>query len=473
MREVDTFALPQTNNAPITMKKATYVKGRRIARHRMETTIPVMNNNIGGQSFTGAALLALLQTLFGSFTSYFLPKKGDKRILDNAMSFDQLREMAIAQTGQDVLVSVSGVMTPLSTIIASGINIQTIPGASTVNFKVEVPRHYTFRRFGRDERDFALGPTQASSMAFDIKRGSGNSFGTYFSQNGPASIVLIADDFDDSNDTWSEPPRLLLTDNSGRGQDGPGGMLLAAWERSNIGPSTALTFFSMKRENDEPLHDNVQALRVVDDSSYELPPGWIDLNSLQTVLWQAGAQASLQHMPTSRQFFFYQPANDLAPAHIAWLHVPNISEGDSDAISKFYTGPDEQPVKLVNTWKRRDRSAPSHIVSCSPLVALRPGQRGYDTSPGRGTSSDGTTHKNDLPATAASAASSAPATAAGANDPAGASDAASTAAADIADLIPGGAGPSRKEQPIDTRSAVVNSLPKLKSASPVLMRLPH
>ena len=120
MRELNAFQQGTQAGAPLTIGKQSYPKGRRISRHRMEVVIPLANNNSAGQSVTGAIVLTILETLFGTFSSYFQSRGGHQaHPRTTAIPFDVLREMCIAMTGRDVLVSVGGVMTPLQTCISA------------------------------------------------------------------------------------------------------------------------------------------------------------------------------------------------------------------------------------------------------------------------------------------------------------------------------------------------------------------
>ena len=336
-----------------------------------------------------------------------------------------------------------------------------------------MPRSYTYLHFGQEEKTYALGPTQAGKMVIELKRGSGTTWATYFSQTGVANITLLADDFEDSADEWSDPPRVLLQDEAGRVSHGPNSaMLFKVWERSAVGASTALTLFSLKRDDDEPIHDNVRASRVVNDAAYQTPFGSIDLNTLQTVLWAPGELVGINEMPSGESWRFVQPTLDLSPAHTAWLYVPTMTKDDSDEISQMFTGPGEDAVKLTTSFVRKDTSTPSHVAAHSPLTALRPGQAGFDSIPGRTTSADGQ-HPRQRRAPG------------GAGGRVGSRRGRLVATARTpATRQRAGRRPSRTSSPAapartacgsrrNTRAAVVNKIPRLKSAAPTIARLPH
>jgi hypothetical protein len=465
MREVNTFQLGSASGATLNIPQQSYAKGRRGQRHRMEVSFPWKNTSGSGASPSRSDLLTVLQCLFSAFTSRFVSGRA-KRQLDTAITFDMLREMAIAMMGVDVLVQVSGVLVPLNSF-TSGI---TVAAGATVSILFEVPRHYVFRRYDRDENTYALGPTQLASMEFEIHRGA--TLPANCIQDGNTQLTLLVDDFDDSADEWSEPPRLYLNDEMGRVSHGPGAcQLFGLWERSAIGASTALSRFSLQRDSDEPLHDNVTAARVVDDASYQNPAGFYDLNLLQTVLWSPSPHTQSRDLPTGEKWQITQPGNDLQPMHSAWLYVPTWTEEDADAVSQFFTGPGKDAIKLVVSGPRKDATMPSHAAAHSPLTAIRPGQPGFDTVSGRTTTADGLRHANDVPASTQSAASGAIAATNG--DTANAADVAASVATAIANLIPGGSGASRNKQPQSIRAAVVNKVAALKLAQPSIARLPH
>jgi hypothetical protein len=439
MRELNSQQMGTTAGALARLPRpVSFADGRGCARLRVEVVQSMKNNTGGPLDYTGARAKKLIEGLFKTSTLRFGDRHAD--VVDNALDFARLREMCLALTGDDFIIvhPTTGVPTRLASIADADVLKAAVAAGASFLITMEIARPFEVVRLGEDAYAYCPGASQLRQVQWEFVRGSAvDTAGGEFVQNGAADLLFVADDFETGDDKWAAVPRLYQQEEAGRESHGPRAPsgLLSVWEYSAVGASTALTLFSITREGDAPLHDNVRAARVVRDALYTDPTGAYDLNLLATVLHQIPDNTEKNEIPVGEGWKFLQTGTELSPPKTAWLHVPARSEEEHDNTGKNVEG--DQGVKMISAAAKSAKGMSSPAASLEPVIMARQGSADFEALPGR-VVARGLSPTTHVPASVANAAA-----ASVSGDPEAASAAASKVATAIAKAIPGGVATRR------------------------------
>jgi len=437
MKELNSAQMGQTAGSICRLPRPVFFpKGRGCSRLRAEATITLKNTNGGAQNLTGATLKWALAVGFDTATLRFGDRKME--VVDTSLPYLRAREMFVGMTCDDFLVQAaaynSGVAKRVKDVLDADVIATAVASGATAVVTVEYTRAFELNRLGQDAYAYCPGSTQMGQVQWEFVRGGTADPSGNFIWNQAADVLFIADDFEASDDRWASVPRIYQQEEAGRESHGPRTAvgLLAVWEYTGAGAATPLTLFSIARDEDVPVHDNVNAKRVVRDALYTDPVGAFDLNVLATVLHNLPGDGERHDIPTGSGFRLVQTGTELNPMRSAWLHVPVRDQGDVD---KFIGENVQTPhgVKLINAAAKSGRTLASTAAALEPVVIAQHGDKDFEALPGR-LVSDGGAAVDHVPDSVVAAGKAQVANAPGAVAKDAASDKVSSA---IAKAIPG------------------------------------
>jgi hypothetical protein len=363
-----------------------FPEGRGCARLRAEITVGAKQTNAVAKDLTGAAVKAIVAVLCDTSTLRFGDRKPE--IVDSSLPYARAREQFIALTMDDFMVSLStyngGVAKRIRDIADADVWSAAMAQNAVATLVIEFNRAFEVVRLGPDAYSYCPGSTQMKQIQWEIVRGGGT-FGTAdFAQNAAADVLFLADDIEAHDDQWAFVPRIYQQEEAGRESHGPRGPigLLACWEYTSAGAATALTIFAIKRNGDTPLHDNVQAKRVVRDAAYTDPIGAYDLNLLATVVHNIPGDAEKHDIPVGEAFLLSQTGSELSPPKSAWLHIPVYAQEQIDALVGENVQTPEG-VKLINAAAKSGKALGSGAAALEPVLIARKGSADFESLPGR------------------------------------------------------------------------------------------
>jgi hypothetical protein len=380
MREVNSFQMGTAPSTPASLERpVAFDDGQECSRIRDEIVITTQNVSGAPANLLVSDVIDHLRCIAGAVTSSFGDKNKDT--FDNALSFDQLREMMVAMTGKDFLINGKEINKyNLTDILANAVAANAV-----VLVTCEIVRSFQLQRLAHLRNIYCPGATQMRQLAHQYKRGATWSNNAKWAQSGNVSILTIFDQQPVKHDRWARVPRLWLNDEGGRISHGPDEAcaLFAAWERTAVGASTLLGLVNLRAKGDSALLEGVQMPRVVRDGDYLLPPGDFDLNALATVFFQLPESVDLNEVPTGI-FTIEDPGQEINPLYTAWLHVPEVHEGFLDGHVKANVISQKDPeARVVNSGPTRAPNAHDHIAATLPVSILRPHEPAFETAAAR------------------------------------------------------------------------------------------
>lgn len=472
MRQVNTFSLGAASGAVGRLQREiNFPAGQQATQLDLEIALPVRNT--GGAPITLKA--ADLAKVFAAVVATFSLRFGKKspEIIDNALSFGDARRFFQVLTGRDF--QINGV--PLATFdteVPAGIVIAA--GATTI-VELVFCRAFTFDRLGVERNKFCPGTTQMRQMQIEVMRGAatlGVATGLTISQPDAADVTVLAHHVrEEAEDQWSPIIRWFTNAESGLESAGPNdaGVILAVMETTAAGAATEIELFTLGRDGDEPIHDNVQASRVVRQGRYDLPIGAIDPNDTATVLYQPPERCRLEELPLGRGFYVRQAANYLTPMQTAWIYVPEMDRARADS----YVGPNAAnemgEVKLSSLGAV---GATAQLAAVLPVSLLRRGSIEFAIRPGATYAKDVSAPTIDIPEAVRDAAVAQVQAQSGT---AAQTAALSTVATMIGKYLPGGTASARgvlagRAQELVTGLAGAARVPELGAAAALTLRTP-
>jgi hypothetical protein len=412
--------------------------GRGCSRLRVEATIPAKNKTAGAISYTGAEAKKAIACIFATSLLKFGDRSPDN--VDVALNFERAREMCIALSGDDfVIIGSDGVPKRMRDVADADVLFAAVAAGASVNLVVEFVRPFEVVRLGEDAYAYCPGASQMKQVQWEFVRGGTFSSSGNFSQGAAADLLFIADTFEAHEDRWAAVPRIYQQEEAGRTSHGPKAPvgLIAMWEYTKAGAATDLTLFTVERDGDAPLFDNVRASRVIRDALYTDPTGFYDVNALVTALVNLPAGSERADIPCGIGFKLQQTGTELNPARTAWLHIPARSEADWDELVGANVRT-QQGIKLLSAAIRSGKTLPASVAALEPVIIAGRESVDFEGSPGRvyATGIAPTTH---IPQAIVNAASSA----VNAQPNAARSSIADRAAESIARALPGGASAIR------------------------------
>lgn len=380
--------------------------GRGCSRIRAEATVTLKNGSAAAANLTGATVKWILACLFDTSTLRF----GDRQpeIVDSSLPYTRARELMNVLTLDDYLIQAAGynggAPKRVRDVADADVIASAVAAGGTTLVTVEFCRAFEVVRLGPDAYSYCPGATQMRQLQWEFVRGGSVDPAGVFVQAAQADVLFVADDFEAHDDLWAFVPRLYQQEEAGRESHGPRNAigLLAMWDYNTPGSSTPLSLFTIRRDGDAPLHDNVQARRVIRDALYTDPIGAYDVNALATVLHNLPGDAEKHDVPVGAGYTLVQTGSELNPPRTAWLHVPVYSE---EAIDK-YVGEnvkDVLGVKLVNASAKSGRALGSGAAALEPVLIARKESADFEHLPGR-VHAEGIAPTTHIPAAVLSAA---------------------------------------------------------------------
>lgn len=385
-------------------------------RLRTEVQVEIKNNTAGPLDYTFARAKKAAACLFGFTSNWF----GDvsKDIFDNAITFDQLRELIITATDDDVVVAGKFFGDYAD---ADVIKPAVAAGASFL-LTIEVPRPFELTRLGQDALIFVPGWSQMAQLHSEVKRGGAGEFDTdgSFVQNKASDWLMMADTCTLHEDQWSVVPRIYANKEIGKLNHSPAGelLILGIHERSKTAAQTMaggagiLGLISIRRAGEAPLHENVQAARVARDAMYGKLPDGEDLGRYVTPLFHLPQQLNPNDLPTGAGILVEMPGAEIAGgAEVGYVYLPAFDDAYADAVVKpNFVGEEKGKlarIKLVNALTKQGRSITSKLATFAPRALVRETEPEFRTLPGDVAEAKKPGITPDVPAAVQAAANSA------------------------------------------------------------------
>lgn len=407
MKELNSAQMGVTSGSICRLPRPVpFPSGRGCARMRAEATVTLKNNNAGAQNLTGATAKWILATLFDTSTLRFGDRKPE--IVDSSLAYARARELMDVLTMDDFIIQASGYNSGapkrVRDVADADVIAATVAAGATTSITVEFTRAFEVTRLGVDAYSYCPGASQMRQIQWEFVRGGAVDPSGNFTQNGAADVLFIADDYEAHDDQWAFVPRLYQQEEAGRESHGPRGPigLLAMWDYNAVGASTPLTLFTIKRDGDAPLHDNVNAKRVVRDALYTDPIGAYDVNALATVLFNLPGDADKHDTPVGSGFTLVQTGSELNPPKTAWLHVPVYDQSQVDALVGENVR-DALGVKLISAAAKSGKGLGSGAASLEPVIIAHKDSADFEALPGR-VIADGVAPSTHIPAAVMAAA---------------------------------------------------------------------
>lgn len=360
--------------------------GRACVRLRAEATVTAKQINAVAQTLTGATAKAILACLFDTATLRF----GDRHpeIVDSSLPYARAREMYIAQSMDDFLISAPGYNGGLPKRVRDVADADVVVAATATNatavITVEYARTFELARLAQDAYAYIPGETQIRQVQWEFARSGVFESSGNWTQAQAADVLFLADDTEATDDQWAFVPRLYQQEEAGRESHGPKTPigLLTLWEYTLPGGATTLTLYSIRRNGDSPIQDTVRARRYVSDAQYTDPIGAYDLNALATVLHNIPGDSEKHDIPVGEGFLLAQTGSELNPPKTAWLHIPVRTREEIDA----YVGEnvaDAQGVKAINASAKAGKNVATSIAALEPYILARASHADFESLPGR------------------------------------------------------------------------------------------
>lgn len=362
-----------------------FPKGAVCSRIRLKAVFNLNKSTATAYVITVADAVGLFQQIFGATEIKF----GDSNyeVIDDSIPFNTARQMAVAMSERDMVVALAGNSVQLNALTATSLGGTglTVPGTGNLpGVTFEFIRHFVYERSNQDIHEWCPGTTQMKTLRLQIVAGpTPNISAASVTITGTIAITVLFDTTEAETDRWCRPIRTYRNSTSGIQQEGPGGGggLLGFWESTQPGPTTTLTVFELKRDNDTDIHNAITAADVVRGQQSLLPPGTFDLNTLVTCLYFPDDAISHNEIPTASRWVFVQPGNDLQPPNTVWLFTPPTDEA-------YINGTMGQTVKklgdvqAVNHAAMSDPGIRPSTASISSIALLDPNHPNYSLSPG-------------------------------------------------------------------------------------------
>ena len=394
MRKLNATTMAAVAGTPAKLPRPiAFPDGRAMARIVCEASVPVLQSNAVAQTLTGTSVLSMIACLFASITTRF----GDKvpEIVDSTVPFARFREMFQKLTGDDFLVISptynNGLPKRLRDILAADVIVPSTAQNGTANLTFEIARAFEIASLGPDAYSYIPGASQARQIQFEFSRGAIFDPANNWIQNGNVNLTFLADDVECAHDSWAMVPRIVQNEEGGLTSHGPPtpSGIVGMWEYGYPGigaGATPLTLMAVRRRGDAPLHEAIEAARVIRDASYTLGAGGYngsayDLNNQVSVLVDLPCDADREDIPVGEGWELDQTGSELSPAKTAWLHIPVRTQDEWDSLAGANIA-DKLGAKLVGraTIGRKLTAGPA---SMEPMVIAHPSDHIFETSPGR------------------------------------------------------------------------------------------
>jgi hypothetical protein len=392
MREINSYQQGQAAGAIAKLPgPVEWPEGQGCPRTRTEVVVEVKNGTAGPLDYTFARAKAAAACLFGFVTNWFGDKAKD--IVDNALTFAQLRELIINLTDDDVIINDKfyGDYADADVIKAA------VAAGAVFNLRIEVPRPFEITRLGKDRAIWVPGWTQMAMLHSEVKRLDAGAFDTNgnFVQNKAADFLMIGDTCTLHDDVWANVPRTYVNKEIGKLNHAPAGelALLGVYERTMTGVQTmadaanTIGLFSLKRAGEAPIHENVDAARVARDAMYDVLPGGEDLGKLALPLHVLPQALDPTDIPTGSGWLVEMPGAEIVGgAEIGYCHIPAFDGAYAETIVKPNLVGEEQGkekrVKITTALVKQGRSITSKLAAFAPRAIVRESDPEYGATSG-------------------------------------------------------------------------------------------
>lgn len=400
MRQVNTFSLGAAPGAVARLQREiAFPRGQQMTCVDVELAVPVRNTGGEPVDITADVAVKIGRALIGAWVMEFGHARPDR--VDVGLTFDELRQFYGYLTGRDFQVQGRELRD------WGNEPILTIAPSATVVLTLVVSRSFEAARLGADRVTWCPGATQARQMRIEIQRGAatlGEATGLTITQPDAADCTVVAHHVpEEAGDEWSPIIRMWRNAEAGLESAGPvdAGILLGVWEATAPGADTPLGIITLGRgEGEPPIHDSVQASRLVRQAMVDLPLGAVDIGEQVTMIYAPPERCRLNDLPTGRGWYVRQASQYVSPLRTVWIYVPEVA-----AIAEQIAGPNAAAaddgggtVKITPALADRPWIRPQ-VLAVTPVSLIRPDAADYAVRPGIVVSRDMRAPVVDIPET--------------------------------------------------------------------------
>lgn len=369
---------------------------QRITRILCKLTFILASTDASPYNVTAADIAGFLGYIMGAITLKF--GRAQQETIYQGISWATLRQIAWYMNGRDFRVS-----SPTATALAekeiqavTGTDLQIAATSSRqIVAKVWIP--FVAERLASATDRFCPSAKQINDMEFYFDPGSAyTADAAKVSISGQVSVDAMIDTVSSSDaEAWANVIRPRIVVDTGLDVYAPAdcGGLLGLWDQNAAGASTMLTFFSLFRRGDSPLHNNALAADVVNDASIETPvPGTNALATLATPLYSTETFLDPEDIPTGDSFYFHQNQQDIATLKLVWLYVPKVDDSYRAMVAANVAAVAEgKRAQLVgiDALAGRSRQLPGHVAAIAPVGIVFEGDPKFGALPGLVVGPDG------------------------------------------------------------------------------------